>query len=118
MSTATNTSRRAFLRNTAAGTSFKPNAFITISDKGVVTLISKQPEIGQGIKTSLPMVLAEELDVRWQDVRIEQGDLDPAYGNQSAGGSTSTPNNYTDFQRLGATARLLLLRAAAAQWNV
>ncbi|WP_457418137.1 molybdopterin cofactor-binding domain-containing protein [Roseateles sp. P5_E7] len=102
----------------ASTTEFKPNAFIRIAGTGAVTLISKQPEIGQGIKTSLPMVLAEELDVRWQDVRIEQGDLDPAYGNQSAGGSTSTPNNYTDFQRLGATARLLLLRAAAAQWNV
>ncbi|RTL21712.1 MAG: xanthine dehydrogenase family protein molybdopterin-binding subunit [Burkholderiales bacterium] len=98
--------------------SFKPNAFIRIDSSGRVTLISKQPEIGQGIKTSLPMVLAEELAVRWQDVRVQQGDLDPAYGNQSAGGSTSTPNNYTDFQRLGATARLLLIRAAAAQWQL
>ncbi len=142
MSTATNTSRRAFLRNTAAGsgslilglyfspgiaaavaaptagTSFKPNAFITISDKGVVTLVSKQPEIGQGIKTSLPMVLAEELGVDWRDVVIVQGDLDPAYGSQSAGGSTSTPTNYQDFLRLGATARLLLTQAAAQAWGV
>jgi isoquinoline 1-oxidoreductase beta subunit len=102
----------------AAATEFKPNAFIRIASSGVVTLISKQPEIGQGIKTSLPMVLAEELDIRWQDVRVEQGDLDPIYGSQFAGGSLSTPNNYTDFQRLGATARLLLVRAAAAQWQL
>ena len=97
---------------------FKPNAFISISNQGVVTLISKQPEIGQGIKTSLPMVIAEELEVNWKDVRIVQGDLDPAYGGQSAGGSTSTPNNYNNFLRLGATARTMLLQAAAQSWNV
>ncbi|MFH7043821.1 molybdopterin cofactor-binding domain-containing protein [Paucibacter sp. JuS9] len=134
--------RRAFLRNTALGSgglvlglylndaaqaavaaqspgsTFKPNAFISISDQGVITLISKQPEIGQGIKTSLPMVLAEELSVNWQDVRIVQGDLDPIYGSQSAGGSTSTPTNYQDFLRLGATARTLLTQAAAETWGV
>ena len=97
---------------------FKPNAFISISNEGVVTLISKQPEIGQGIKTSLPMVIAEELDVNWKDVRIVQGDLDSAYGGQSAGGSTSTPNNYNNFLRLGATARTMLLQAAAQSWRV
>ena len=97
---------------------FKPNAFISISSQGVVTLISKQPEIGQGIKTSLPMVIAEELEVNWKDVRIVQGDLDPAYGGQSAGGSTSTPNNYNNFLRLGATARTMLVQAAAQSWNV
>lgn len=102
----------------AATAEFKPNAFIRIASSGVVTLISKQPEIGQGIKTSLPMVIAEELEVDWKDVVIVQGDLDPAYGSQSAGGSTSTPNNYTDFQRLGATARTLLIQAAALSWNV
>jgi isoquinoline 1-oxidoreductase beta subunit len=92
---------------------FKPNAFIRIAPNGTVTLISKQPEIGQGIKTSLPMVIAEELEVNWKDVVIVQGDLDPIYGSQSAGGSRSTPTNYEEFHRLGATALIMLIQAAA-----
>ena len=103
---------------TGAGASFQPNAFISISAQGVVTLISKQPEIGQGIKTSLPMVIAEELEVNWKDVRIVQGDLNSLYGGQSAGGSTSTPNNYANFLLLGATARSMLVAAAAQTWKV
>ncbi|MFM8340961.1 MAG: molybdopterin cofactor-binding domain-containing protein [Methylomonas sp.] len=97
---------------------FKPNAFIRIAPNGIVTLISKQPEIGQGIKTALPMIIAEELEVNWRDVEIVQGDLDPIYGSQSAGGSRSTPTNYEEFHRLGATARLMLIQAAAALWNL
>lgn len=102
----------------ASGAEFKPNAFVRIDTSGRVTLISKQPEVGQGIKTSLPMVIAEELDVSWRDVQVEQGDLNPVYGGQTAGGSNSTPNHYNDFRRLGATARHLLVAAAAQRWAV
>jgi len=104
--------------NTSSASSFAPSVFVRIDRKGIVTLVSKQPEIGQGIKTSLPMVIAEELEVDWKDVRIVQGDLDPAYGSQGAGGSTSTPTNYEHFHRLGATARTMLVQAAAQTWKV
>lgn len=100
------------------GAAFTPSALIKIAADGSVTLISKQPEIGQGIKTSLPMVIAEELEVNWKDVKIVQGDLNPAYGNQFAGGSLSTPLNYDEFLKLGALARTMLIEAAAQTWKV
>ncbi len=101
-----------------ASEGFAPNAFIRISPEGVVTLGAKQMEVGQGVKTALPMVLAEELDADWKDVVVEQADLDEAYGNQFSGASSSTLKNYEALRVLGATARTVLVQAAASVWGV
>lgn len=95
------------------------NAFVAISPDGTVRIMAKNPEIGQGIKTMLPMLIAEELDADWSKVTIEQADADQArYGMQIAGGSFATPNHWMSHRQVGAAARLMLLQAAAAKWSV
>jgi len=102
----------------AASETFSLNAFISISSSGAISLIAPNSEMGQGAKTALPMILAEELDVPWSQVTITQGDLNPAYGRQAAVGSGSTPGNYAPLRHAGAAARALLVAAAAQTWSV
>jgi len=97
---------------------FSPNAFLRIAPDGTVTIVSHKPDMGQGVTTSIPMILAEELDVDWQAVKLDIGRADPAFGNQLSGGSRSVPNSYDSMRQLGATARAMLVTAAAQTWGV
>jgi isoquinoline 1-oxidoreductase beta subunit len=130
--------RRGFLQLTGAGTftlafsihpssavaaaagagEAKMNAYVVIAADNTVTLFSKNPEIGQGIKTAFGLILAEELDADWSHVKVEQAPVDKAYGRQIAGGSHSIPNNWDMLRRAGATARVMLVAAAAKRWNL
>lgn len=103
----------------SGGAPLAPNAFVRIDPDGQVTITVARAEIGQGVRTSLPLLVAEELDADWAAVRIEQGGVDrDAFGEQFAGGSQSVRTGWTPLRRAGAVARALLVQAAAARWGV
>lgn len=108
-----------FAASYPAAAGAKLTTYVSITPDNLITIVSKNPEIGQGISTSLPMLIAEELDADWNTVKVVQADGNQAlYGGQMAGGSTSVPMNYTPMRQTGAAARDMLLRAAAADWGV
>ncbi len=95
------------------------NSFVRIAPDNTVTVFSKGPEIGQGIKTAFGLIIAEELDADWNTVKVDQAPINPkVYGYQGAGGSTSIPRGWDQLRQAGATARAMLIAAAAQQWKV
>lgn len=95
------------------------NAFVRIAPDNIVTIYSKGPEIGQGIKTAFGLIIAEELNADWKTVKVDQAPINPkVYGYQGAGGSTSIPRGWDQLRQAGAAARSMLIAAAAKQWKV
>ncbi|HEX9424346.1 MAG TPA: xanthine dehydrogenase family protein molybdopterin-binding subunit [Pyrinomonadaceae bacterium] len=102
---------------------FAPNAFIRIGTDDTITVIVNKSEMGQGVYTSLPMLIAEELEADWNKIKVESAPVDQAYahpvfGIQMTGGSTSTASEWERFRKAGATARIMLIAAAAQNWKV
>ncbi|WP_418498912.1 molybdopterin cofactor-binding domain-containing protein [Flagellimonas sp.] len=98
---------------------FELNGFLKVGDNGLVTIMSPNPEIGQNVKTAMPMIIAEELDVAWKDVIVEQAPLNTAiFTRQLAGGSQSIRQGWESLRMAGATARHMLKEAAAQAWQV
>lgn len=102
----------------STGKAFQPNAWLKISPDNTVTVIVNESEMGQGVMTSLPMLVAEELEVDWSTVRFEHAPVGPAYGFQTTGGSTSIRHAWLPLREAGAIAREMLITAAAQTWKV
>lgn len=111
-------SSRASAATRAETKYFEPSAFLKIGTDNSISIMAKNPEIGQGVKTSLPQIIAEELEVDWTKIEIIQANFDVRLGDQFAGGSTSIKENFTELRRVGAAAREMLIEAAARQWQV
>ena len=95
------------------------NSYLSISPEGVITILSPNPELGQNIKTSFPLIVAEELDADWSKVKVVQAPLDPSrFERQVTGGSGAVPHSWERLRKAGATARHLLIEAAAKRWKV
>src|SRR3990170_8549507 len=95
------------------------NSYLSISPEGVITIFSPNPELGQNIKTSFPMIVADELDADWSKVKVVQAALDTKkYERQVTGGSGAIPHSWERLRKAGATARQMLVEAAAKRLNV
>jgi isoquinoline 1-oxidoreductase beta subunit len=116
-------SGRAFAADAPPKAVYPPNAFIRIAADDSITIIVNKSEMGQGVYTSLPMLIAEELEAEWSRIRVESAPVAAVYnhttfGMQLTGGSSSIPSSWEQMRRVGASARVLLIRAAAQQWGV
>jgi len=99
-------------------TAFHPGVFVGIETDGTVYIVAHRTEMGNGVRTSLPRILADELDADWNRVKVIQGDGDERYGSQDTDGSHSVREFFDTLREAGATARLMLVRAAAQQWGI
>ncbi len=116
-------SGRAFAESMQSKTVYPPNAFIRIGSDESVTIILNKSEMGQGVYTSLPMLIAEELEADWSKISVESAPVAAVYnhtgfGMQLTGGSSSIPSSWEQLRKVGACARILLIRAGATTWNV
>src|SRR6202040_2948544 len=107
----------------ASASTFMPNAFVRIGTDEKITVIVNHSEMGQGVYTALPMLLAEELDADWRKIGYEPAPVDakynhPIFGMQMTGGSSSVYSGFEQFRKAGAAARAMLIAAASQQWNV
>src|SRR5579872_6703939 len=98
--------------------SFSPNAYLRITPDNKVTIVVARSEMGQGVRTSLPMILAEELEADWKQIAIEQAGASTLYGDQTTGGSASVRTTWDPMRKAGAAAREMLISAAALTWAV
>src|SRR5712672_1392311 len=106
------------VRTRAQSAPLSPSVYLGVDPDGTVFIVTHRSEMGTGIRTSLPMVAADELEADWSRVRIEQGLGDTKYGDQNTDGSRSVRDFYDAFRRAGAAARVMLVSAAATQWGV
>ncbi len=105
-------------RAKAAGAAHPLGTFVEVGTDGIVTIWVSKSEMGQGVRTALPMIVAEEMDAEWKNVRIRQADLDKKWGRMGTGGSSSVRTMWTPMRQAGAAARAMLVSAAAAKWGV
>jgi isoquinoline 1-oxidoreductase beta subunit len=102
----------------SSGSTFAPNAYLKITPDGKITIVVTRSEMGQGVRTSLPMILAEELEADWKQITIEQAGASTLYGDQTTGGSASVRTTWDPMRKAGAAAREMLISAAALEWGV